>query len=353
MEDAETQLDSAEEQLTEAREKAYAAADAHEFVTVATVSGILAAQNFSMPAGYADQDGAQWLVYVGRELTDAQQLNDLVLLDLGIEGLEPIRMSDVADVFVADNAADTYARINGEDGVLLAFYKQSNYATATVRKTFWTALPSWRRRTRPALYAADGPGRLYPHRGGLGAGEPGRRRGAGAVLILLLFLRDLRPTLIVALSIPISVTFAIVLMYFSGVTLNVISMAGLAVGVGMLVDNSIVVIENIYRLRGEGVPPYRAAISGAAQVAAAIASSTLTTVCVFVPIVFVEGLTRQLFADMALTIAYSLLASLIVALTLVPAVGSGLAAARRGQEQPGGNGHAPRLRARAGRRAAA
>lgn len=324
MEDAETQLDSAEEQLTEAREEAYAAADAHEFVTVATVSGILAAQNFSMPAGYADQDGAQWLVYVGRELTDAQQLNDLVLLDLGIEGLEPIRMSDVADVFVADNAADTYARINGEDGVLLAFYKQSNYATATVSENILDRFAE--------LEAANEGLRFTPLmdqgdyiRIVVGSVLENLAVGAAlAVLILLLFLRDLRPTLIVALSIPISVTFAIVLMYFSGVTLNVISMAGLAVGVGMLVDNSIVVIENIYRLRGEGVPPYRAAISGAAQVAAAIASSTLTTVCVFVPIVFVEGLTRQLFADMALTIAYSLLASLIVALTLVPAVGSGL-----------------------------
>jgi HAE1 family hydrophobic/amphiphilic exporter-1 len=145
-----------------------------------------------------------------------------------------------------------------------------------------------------------------------------------AVVVLFLFLRDVRPTLVIACSIPISVTFAIVLMYFSGVTMNIISMAGLAVGVGMLVDNSIVVIENTYRLRINGLSAVRAAVSGASQMAGAITASTLTTVCVFFPIVFVEGLTRQLFADMALTIAYSLLASLVVALTLVPALSSGI-----------------------------
>ena len=122
----------------------------------------------------------------------------------------------------------------------------------------------------------------------------------------------------VAFSIPISLMFAVVLMYFSGVTLNMISLSGLALGVGMLVDNSIVVVENIYRLRSQGVPAAKAAVRGAKQVSGAIAASTLTTVCVFLPIVFTDGLTRQLFVDMGLTIAYSLLASLIVALTLVP-----------------------------------
>ena len=130
--------------------------------------------------------------------------------------------------------------------------------------------------------------------------------------------------MVVAVSIPISLITAIVCMYFSGVTLNVISLSGLALGVGMLVDNSIVVIENIYRLRGEGYSAKEAAIQGAGEVAGAILASTLTTVCVFLPIVFTEGITRQLFVDMGLTIAYSLLASLIVALTVVPAMASGV-----------------------------
>ena len=126
----------------------------------------------------------------------------------------------------------------------------------------------------------------------------------------------------VACSIPVSLVTAIVCMYFSGVTLNVISLSGLALGIGMLVDNSIVVIENIYRLRSEGYSMQEAAVEGAKEVGGAIVASTLTTVCVFLPIVFTDGITRQLFVDMGLTIAYSLLASLIIALTVVPAMAS-------------------------------
>ena len=145
-----------------------------------------------------------------------------------------------------------------------------------------------------------------------------------AVFILLLFLKDVRPTIVIACSIPLSVIFAVVLMYFTGITLNVISLSGLALGVGMLVDNSIVVIENIYRLRKEGVPVKEAAITGARGVAGAITSSTLTTISVFLPIVFTTGLTKQLFVDMGLTIGYSLVASLIVAVTFVPMMSAGV-----------------------------
>ena len=139
-----------------------------------------------------------------------------------------------------------------------------------------------------------------------------------SVVILFLFLKDIKPTIITLCSIPLSVLFALILMYFSGVTLNLISMSALAVSIGMLVDNGVVVIENIYRLRHKGIDPIRAAVSGASQVAGAIAASTLTTVCVFLPIVFVEGMTRDLFMDMALTLGYALGASLLIALTVVP-----------------------------------
>ncbi len=152
-------------------------------------------------------------------------------------------------------------------------------------------------------------------------------------MLLILFLTDLRPTIVVAFSIPISLVTAIVCMYFSGVTLNIISLSGLALGIGMLVDNSIVVIENIYRLRGEGYSVKEAAIEGAREVAGAIMASTLTTVCVFLPIVFTEGITRQLFVDMGLTIAYSLLASLLIALTVVPAMSSKILARAREQKE--------------------
>ena len=146
--------------------------------------------------------------------------------------------------------------------------------------------------------------------------------GILAIIVLLLFLRDIKPTIVIACSIPLSVIVAIVLMYFTGITLNTISMSGLVLGIGMLVDNSIVVIENIYRLRGEGYSIKKAAVEGAHQVAGAIIASTLTTVSVYAPIIFTEGITRQLFVDLALTTAFTLGASLLVALTFVPAMSS-------------------------------
>ena len=131
---------------------------------------------------------------------------------------------------------------------------------------------------------------------------------------------------------PLSVLFAIVMMYFTGITFNILSLSGLALGIGMLVDNSVVVIENIYRLRGRGVPAPRASVQGARQVSGSIISSTLTTICVFLPMIFSTGMVRELLTDMALTITFSLLASLIVALTVVPCAGSTvLRTPKRGQ----------------------
>ena len=138
---------------------------------------------------------------------------------------------------------------------------------------------------------------------------------------------------LMAFSIPVSLVTAIVCMYFSGVTLYIISLSVLALGIGMLVDNSIVVIENIYRMRSEGRSAEEAATEGAREVAGAILASTLTTVCVFLPIVFTEGITRQLFVDMGLTIAYSLLASLLIALTVVPAMSSKLLVRTKEQKE--------------------
>lgn len=294
--------------------------DLRSILTVDMISKVLSAQNFSMPAGYLNDGANQYLITVGDRLADINSIKGLVLFDAGISGMEPIYLADVANIYTSDNAAASYAKINGKDGVLLSFTKQSGYATAVVSQNI---------QKRFAELNAE-----YSGMSNVSLMDQGdyieilvdsvmNNLVIGAVLailILMLFLRDIRPTLITAISIPISVTFAIVLMYFSGVTLNVISLSGLAVGVGMLVDNSIVCIENIYRLRSRGYSPVRSAISGAGQIAGAIVSSTLTTVCVFFPIVFVHGLTRQLFTDMALTISYSLLASLFVALTVVPAL---------------------------------
>ena len=319
---AEKQIETSEKELADKKKEAKSKADVSNTVTLDTISSILTAQNFSMPAGYVtDDDNNKFMVRVGDKVNDEKEMKSLVLFDTGIDGIGVIHLEDVADVFVADNSDETFARINGNPGIVLSFSKSSSTASSTVCENINTKLDSLSKEV-DGLHFTN----LYNEGDyiNLVINSVLQNLLMGAVLaiiILFLFLRDIKPTLIVACSIPISVVFAIVLMYFSGVTLNMISLSGLAIGVGMLVDNSVVVIENIYRLRSMGVSPIKAALNGARQVAGAITASTLTTVCVFLPIVFVEGITRQLFVDLALTVTYSLLASLIVALTLVPAMG--------------------------------
>ena len=320
-----TQLESGLTTIEESRASALEQTNLQDVLQLSTVSALLTAQNFSMPAGYiADGDGVQYMVSVGDNISTREELQELVLFDLGMEGVEPIRLEDVAEVFVTDNEGSIYAKLNGENGVTVTFNKQSTYATAEVSENIsqrfeeltgeydglhFTPLMDqgdYIRIIINSILSSLGWGALF------------------AILILYLFLRDLRPTVITLVSIPVSVIFAVVLMYFCGVTINMISLSGLAVAVGMLVDNSVVVIENIYRLRAKGATVTQAAVAGAGQVLGAITASTLTTVCVFLPIVFVEGITKQLFTDLALTMTFSLLASLAVALTLVPAMAAGM-----------------------------
>ena len=319
---AQEELKSASDELSDQKDKAKKAADMTNTVTISNVSNILTAQNFSMPAGYvSDDENIKYLVRVGDKIDGDKEMQSLALFDTGIDGIGVVKLSDVADVFIADDSDKVFTKINGNSGVVFSFSKQSDAATATVSENIAKKLNSLTQENEGLHFTT------LMDQGDyidiiINSVLQNLLMGAVlAIIILYLFLRDIKPTLIVALSIPISVIFALVLMYFSGVTLNMISLSGLAIGVGMLVDNSVVVIENIYRLRNLGVPPVKAALNGAKQVAGAIASSTLTTICVFFPIVFIEGLTRQIFMDMALTITYSLLASLIVALTLVPAMG--------------------------------
>lgn len=319
---AQEELKSASDELSDQKDKAKKAADMTNTVTISNVSNILTAQNFSMPAGYVtDDENIKYLVRVGDKIDGDKEMQSLSLFDTGIDGIGVVKLSDVADVFIADDSDEVFTKINGNSGVVFSFSKQSDAATATVSENIAKKLNSLTQENEGLHFTT------LMDQGDyidiiINSVLQNLLMGAVlAIIILYLFLRDIKPTLIVALSIPISVIFALVLMYFSGVTLNMISLSGLAIGVGMLVDNSVVVIENIYRLRNLGVPPVKAALNGAKQVAGAIASSTLTTICVFFPIVFIEGLTRQIFMDMALTITYSLLASLIVALTLVPAMG--------------------------------
>jgi multidrug efflux pump subunit AcrB len=318
------QLDAALEQVRSQKESAYKQADVTQILTAEMVKGLLAAQNFSMPAGYVTEDGTDYLVRIGNKFSDTDGLENLELLDLHIDGVDPILLSDVADVTIIDDSDTVYASVNGNPGVVFSMQKQSGYSTGEVSERIKKKFSSLEESNENIHIISLMDQGVYID---LVVDSVLKNILSGAVLailILLIFMKSFRPTLVIACSIPISIVTAIVLMYFSNISLNIISLSGLALGVGMLVDNSIVVIENIYRMRSEGMSAKQAAVEGANQVAGAIAASTMTTICVFLPIVFTEGITRQLFVDMGLTIAYSLLASLVVALTVVPMMGAGL-----------------------------
>ena len=316
------ELDAQREAFEKARDEALEKANISEVVTADMIGNILTAQNFSMPAGYLSEGEEQFAVKVGDQYSSVEQMKRQMLFTVEAGDIGTVYLEDVADVMVTDNANELYAKINGNDGVLLSFQKQSTAATTDVTHAIHDAMDRLESEVEGLRLVALQDQGVYIDMIIDSVLENLVMGGILAIVVLLIFLRSGRPTLIIALSIPMSLLFAVVLMYFSGVTLNIISLAGLALGVGMLVDNSIVVIENIYRLRSEGMPAAQAAVKGAGQVAGAIIASTLTTICVFLPIVFTEGITRQLFTDMGLTIAYSLVASLIIALTLVPALAS-------------------------------
>ncbi|MDO5548495.1 MAG: efflux RND transporter permease subunit [Eubacteriales bacterium] len=326
LENAQKEIDAATEEFEDARKEAYENADISGLVTADMVSNILVAENFEMPAGYISSGKEEYILKVGQQYGSLKELKRTLLFHMDLDGVDDIRLKDVASVRYAskEDNEDSYALVNGNEAILLTFSKSSTASTSEVSKLINEKIADLQE-TNPELHITP-----LMDQGDyieLIVGSVLQNLVFGgilAVLVLLLFLRDVRPTIVIAFSIPMSVLFAIVLMYFSSITLNIISLSGLALGVGMLVDNSIVVIENIYRLRNQGVPAAKAAVRGASEVAGAIVASTLTTICVFLPIVFTEGLTRQLFTDMGLTIAYSLIASLIVALTVVPAMSSSL-----------------------------
>lgn len=333
MEEAVEQLDEGEKQLEDARQEAYDRADMTEILTVDMIKNLLKAQNFSMPAGYVTEENVDYLVRVGDKPVTIEELAALPLMDLHMDGVPVITLGDVADVFFSDNSAEIYTNVNGSPGCMLSIQKQTGYSTGAVSDLLlerFAEMMAADESLNVIILMDQG---VYIDLVMDSIVNNILMGGVLAILILLIFLKDLRPTMVVAFSIPISLVTAIVCMYFSGVTLNIISLSGLALGIGMLVDNSIVVIENIYRMRSEGKSILDAAIEGSCEVTGSIFASTLTTVCVFAPIVFTEGITRQLFVDMGLTIAYSLMASLIIALTVVPAMSSKLLVKTKEQKE--------------------
>ena len=319
---AASSLEDAQSKLDDAKDSAYDSADLNKVLSEDTITSLLAAQNFDMPAGYAMDGDTQYLVRVGDAVEDVEDLKKLPLIDMEIDGVKTICLSDVADVTVTDNSDETYAVINGNPGIMLSMEKQTGYSTGEVTDRILEKFKSLEKEDSNLHLSVLMNQGIYIDMIVNSVMQNMIWGALLAILVLLLFLKDIKPTIVIACSIPLSVVAAVVLMYFTGITLNIISMSGLMLGIGMLVDNSIVVIENIYRLRGEGYSIKKAAVEGSKQVTGAIIASTLTTVSVYAPIIFTEGITRQLFVDLALTIAYTLVASLVVALTFVPAMSS-------------------------------
>ena len=317
----EKQLTEAKQQYEDAKEKAMASSDVSKMLDIDTLAQLIYAQNFSMPAGYVkDSSGKSWLLKVGEEYDSIEDISGALLLH--VDGFGDVRLSDVADVEVIDNAEASYTRLNGERAAVLKIYKGATSSASEVSDNCLSAFQELEAQydgLHVVVLSNQGNYITIIVKSILSSMIIG---AALAIIVLAIFLRDVKPTLVVGFSIPLSVLFAVVLMYFTGMDLNVMTLAGLSLGIGMLVDNSIVVIENIYRLRGRGVPAARAAVQGAKQVGMSVVASTLTSVCVFLPVVFSSSIVKSLMQPMSLCIGYCLMASLIVALTVVPAAAS-------------------------------
>ena len=317
----EKQLETAKQTYEDAKEKAMASSDVSKMLDIDTLAQLIYAQNFSMPAGYVkDSSGKSWLLKVGEEYDSIDDISGALLLH--VDGFGDVRLSDVADVEVIDNAEASFTRLNGERAAVLKIYKGSSSSASTVSDNCLSAFKELEAQydgLHVVVLSNQGNYITIIVKSILSSMIIG---AVLAIIVLALFLRDIKPTLVVGFSIPLSVLFAVVLMYFTGMDLNVMTLAGLSLGIGMLVDNSIVVIENIYRLRSRGVPAARAAVQGTKQVGMSIVASTLTSVCVFLPVVFSSSLVKSLMQPMSLCIGYCLMASLLVAVTVVPAAAS-------------------------------
>lgn len=333
IDDAKEELDNAQDQYEKSVETARENANIDSLVSVDTLSNLIYAQNFEMPAGYIDdKNDEQWLLKVGDNFESVEELDDLVLCHL--DDIGDVKLSDVADLTVIDNAGDSYEKVNGERAVILAVYKSSTANTSNVSKSF-----EKRCSELEAEYEGLHIEKLMDQGDYISmfikAVLSSMVLGALlALVVLVIFLKDVKPTVVVAFSIPFSVLVALLLMYAFDISINMMSLSGLALGIGMLVDNSIVVIENIYRLRDRGLAAPRAAVQGTKQVAGAIISSTLTTICVFLPMIFTSGYVRQMMLPFALTIGFALLASLAVAIFVVPVIGSAILKKHREKSHP-------------------
>jgi HAE1 family hydrophobic/amphiphilic exporter-1 len=283
----------------------------------------LAQENINLTGGRLREGQTEFLVRTVNEFVRPEDMNALVI-DSSQGAI--VTLEDVARVFKGHKEREIITRINGQESVEVAIYKEGGTNTVTVSDAVTASLDNLRERLQkldPSLQLTIVTDQArYIRQSVSEVLRTALYGGLLAILVLFLFLRSWKTTLIISLAIPISVIATFFLMYVSGISLNIMSLGGLTLGVGLLVDNAIVVLESIQRRRDEGMDEIEAAQAGTSEVARAVIASTLTTICVFVPIVFVEGVAGQLFGDQAMTVAFSLVVSLLVALTVIPMLAS-------------------------------
>jgi len=327
------EYEKGERQFDKQAAEAQKNANADDLLSLSTLATIIYAQNFSMPAGYVDDaDDNSWLIEIGDNFKSIEELENSVLCN--IDDIGDIRLKDVANITVIDNSEDSYVRLDGNQAVILSIFKSSTSGTNEVSERCKAKVKELEEQYEGLSISVQMDQGDYINIIVKSVLQSMIIGAALAIIILAIFLKDAKPTIVVAISIPLSVLVTLVLMYFTNISLNMLSLSGIALGIGMLVDNSVVVIENIYRLRSRGVEAPRAAVQGTKQVAGAIISSTLTTVCVFLPMVYTSGLVNQLMMPMCLSIIFCLMASLLIAMTVVPAAGSTILKNAKAKEHP-------------------
>lgn len=288
-------------------------------LSISDIRNSLRAENLNLPGGNVNNGDKEFLVRTTAEFESVDEIREL---PISLRGNGVVRLSDIASVKLGYKEQTSLSRLNGKNSIGIAITKQSVANTVTVAKNVLEELSSVSQDHPEIEFVVGSDQSEFINKSIDNVTSNAVAGGLLAVVVLFLFLRNIRSTFIVGIAIPISIITTFALMYFNGLTINLISLGGLALGIGMLVDNSIVVLENVYRFREEGYSKQEAAVAGAREVAMAISASTLTTVAVFLPIVFVQGFTAIIFKQLSFTVVFSLLSSLVVALTVVPMLAS-------------------------------
>lgn len=292
-------------------------------IPVTQVTQRMAEENVNLTGGTLKDGDAEFLVRTLNEFKTVDEMDDIVI---GMQGQAPILLQDIAEIQKSHKERSIITHLNGEESVEIAVYKEADKNTVTVAQTVKEQLASVMKEFEeynvPLKMTIVNDQSLFIQNSVDEVLQTAIWGGILAILVLYLFLRSMKSTIIIGFTIPISIVVTFFFMYLADVSLNIMSLGGLALGVGMLVDNSIVVLESIDRYRKQNYSQIEASDRGTTEVGKAVIASTLTTVCVFVPIIFVEGIAGQLFNDQALAVTFSLLASLMVALTLIPMLSS-------------------------------